>query len=179
MAEFAHNTAIHLVTSKSSFFLIMGYEQRFYPLLGKTFLPAPKQWLNQIEDTRKEAEVIHKLAQQWIKEWPFSCFKPWKVGDKVWLETRNLKLQVFSRKLSAKWTSSFEITQVISSIAFYLKLPRQWKIHNIFHTSLLSSYRETPKHGPNFPQPPPELIETEKEYKIDKIINHQGTAARR
>ena len=49
----------------------------------------------------------------------------------------------------------------------------------MIHASLLSSYRETPEHGLNFPQPPPELIRIEEEYKIDKIINHQGTATRR
>ena len=52
-------------------------------------------------------------------------------------------------------------------------------MHDVFHTSLLSSYRKTPEHGPNFPQPPLELIKIEKEYEIDKIINHQGIAARR
>ena len=114
-----------------------------------------------------------------MKEQTFSCFKSWKVRDKVWLETRNLKLQVPSRKLSAKQTGPFIIIQVVSSVAFCLKLPKQWKIHNVFHASLLSSYRETPEHSPNFPQPPPELIETEEEYKRNKIINHQDTTTRR
>ena len=179
MVKFTHNAAIHSVTGKFLFFLIMGYEPQSYPLLRKTFLPALKQWLNQIEDVQKEAKAAHKLAQQCMREWTFSCFKPWKVGDKVWLETRNLKLQVPSRKLPAKWTSPFEITQVVSSVAFQLKLPKQWKIHDVFHASTLSSYRKTPEHSPNFPQPPLELIGTQKEYKIDKIINHQGTAPRK
>ena len=92
---------------------------------------------------------------------------------------KNLKFQVLSRKLSVKQTGPFKITQVVSSIAFHLKLSRQWKIHDVFHTSLLSSYRKTLEHSPNFPQPSPELIGTKEEYEIDKIINHQGTAARR
>ena len=71
------------------------------------------------------------------------------------------------------------LSQMKSSIVFKLKLPKQWKIHNIFHASLLSLYRKTLEHGPNFPQPPPEPIGTEEEYEINKIINHQGTAARR
>ena len=131
-------------------------------------LKLPTNWHNNI------------LAQQHIREWTFSHFKSWKVGDKVWLETRNLKLQVPSRKLSAKQTGLFEITQVISSITFRLKLPKQWKIHDMFHASLLSLYREmeTLEHGLNFPQLLPELIGTEEEYQIDKIINHQGTATR-
>ena len=179
MAKFAHNAAIHYITGKFPFSLIMGYEPQSYPPLGKTFLPALEQWLNQIENAQKEAKAAYKLAQQHMRERTFSCFKSWKVGDKVWLETRNLKLQVPSRKLLAKWTGPFEITQVVSSIAFQLKLPKQWKIHDMFHAFLLSSYRETPEHSPNFPQPPPELIGTEEEYEINKIINHQGTAARR
>ena len=92
MAEFAHNAAIHSFTNKFPFSLIMGYEPWSYPPLEKTFLPALEQWLNQIEDTWKEAKAAHKLAQQCMREWTFSQFKPWKVGDKVWLKTRNLKL---------------------------------------------------------------------------------------
>ena len=114
-----------------------------------------------------------------MKKWIFSCFKPWKFGNKVWLETRNLKLQISSRKPSAKCTSPFKITQVISSVAFWLKLPKQWKIYDMFHASLLSPYQETLEHGSNFPQPPLELIKIEEKYEIDKIINHQGTATRR
>ena len=85
-----------------------------------------------------------------MKEQTFSHFKSWKVEDKIWLETRNLKLQVPSRKLSAKWTGPFENTQVVFSIAFWPKLSKQWKIHDMFHASLLSSYRETQNMAPTF-----------------------------
>ena len=47
-----------------------------------------------------------------------------------------------------------------------LKLPKQWKIHDVFHTFLLSSYREILEYSSNFPQPPLKFIGTKKEYKI-------------
>ena len=39
MAEFMHNSTIHSVTQRTPFSLMMGYEPRAYPPLGKTFLP--------------------------------------------------------------------------------------------------------------------------------------------
>ena len=44
----------------------------------------------------------------------------------------------------------------------------------MFHTSLLSPYRENPVHGPNFPAPPPDLIAGEEEYEIEWILRHRG-----
>ena len=39
MAKFTHNSATHSITQKTPFSLMMGYEPRAYPPLGKTFLP--------------------------------------------------------------------------------------------------------------------------------------------
>ena len=67
------------------------------------------------------------------------------------------------------------ITEVLFLITYQLCLPKTWKIHLVFHTSLLSSYHENSIHGLNFPAPPPDLIEGEKEYEIEKILCHCGT----
>ena len=95
--------------------------------------------------------------------------------DKVWLEGKNLKLHYPSKKLAPRRKGPFKTIQVISPVAYKLWLPLTWKIHDVFHTSLLSSYRETLEHGPNFSNPPPDVIGGEKEYEIDKILSHCGT----
>jgi hypothetical protein len=41
----------------------------------------------------------------------------------------------------------------------------------VFHTDLLTPYKETIMHGPNFTQPAPELIEGEEEYSVEKILD--------
>ncbi len=55
-------------------------------------------------------------------------------------------------------------------MAYQLKLPGTWKIHNVFHASYLSPYRETPEHGPNYLEPPPDIIEGQPEWEIEAIV---------
>ena len=103
-------------------------------------------------------------------------FSPWKVGDKVWLEATNLRLNYISRKLASKRQGPFEISQVLFLLTYRLCLLPTWKIHDVFHTTLLSSYKETKAHGPNFSKPPPDLIGTKEEYEVEQIISHCSTS---
>ena len=45
------------------------------------------------------------------------------------------------------------------------------KIHPVFHVNLLSWYKETEAHGPNYEKPPPDIIDGEPEWEVEKIIN--------
>jgi len=100
-------------------------------------------------------------------------FTPFKKGEQVWLDGRNLKIGYQSRKLAPKREGTFTITEVLGPVTYRLQLLNQWRIHNIFHTSLLSPYCETEAHGPNFMKPPPDLIKGEEEYEIEAITSHK------
>ena len=60
-----------------------------------------------------------------------------EVGQQVWLSTKHLPLRVASRKLAALWAGPYEILGKIGSVAYRLKLPDTWNIHNVFHVSQL------------------------------------------
>jgi hypothetical protein len=95
-------------------------------------------------------------------------------GDKVWLSGSHLLTHFPSRKLAPKKYGPFLIEATLSPITFRLRLPDSWRIHPVFHASELLSYRETEIHGPNYPEPPPDIINGEEEYKIEAILAHKG-----
>ena len=101
-----------------------------------------------------------------------------KKGDKVWPDAHNLKMNYASKKISPKNMGPFTITEVLSLLTYRLKLPNHWKIHDVFHIVLLKPYRETEAHGPNYARPPPELVDREAEYEVERILKHRRKGKR-
>ena len=65
----------------------------------------------------------------------------------------------------------FLVNKKLSPVTYRLKLPTMMKIHPVFHADLLTRYRETDKHSPNYEKPPPKIIDGEPEWEVEKIIN--------
>ena len=87
------------------------------------------------------------------------------------LEATNLKLPThLTPKLSPRRYGPFRVAAIISPVAYKLDLPNKWNIHNVFHASLLTPYKETEQHGENFVQPPPDIIDGEPEWEVDAIM---------
>ena len=101
-----------------------------------------------------------------------ATFVPFKQGDKVWLDTWNIKMN-YHKKIGPKREGPFEILKVLGPVTYRLKLPSTWKIHPIFHMTLLRQYKETDIYGANFPQPPPDIIEGEEVYEVEQILKHR------
>jgi len=97
----------------------------------------------------------------------------YNAGEQVWLEGKNLHLPYQTTKLAPKRYGPFKIIKEISPVAYQLALPLTWKIHNMFHASLLLPYRETTTYGPNFSRPPPDLINDKEQYEVEQICNHR------
>ncbi|TFY77608.1 hypothetical protein EWM64_g6404 [Hericium alpestre] len=94
-----------------------------------------------------------------------------QVGDKVWLNSKNIKTTQPKAKLADHHLGPFGITDVLGPVSYRLKLLFTWRIHPVFHTSLLLPYKETNAYGPNFPAPPPDLVEGEEEYEVESVLD--------
>ena len=102
------------------------------------------------------------------------AYQPFEEGDKVWLEGKNLHTSHLFPKLAPKCYGLFLVEQVINPMVFKLKLPEQWKqkrLHPVFHASLLLPYKKMEEHGPNFLEPPPDVIEGEGEYEVEQVLD--------
>ena len=98
-AQFAHNSRIHSTHGQTPFYLLHGYEPTTYPSDVANTPGLTEERLEQLAANRDKAIIAHKKAQEaMIAQKPGLAYKKFKVGDKVWLDARNLHLKTM-RKL--------------------------------------------------------------------------------
>jgi len=90
------------------------------------------------------------------------------------LNRRNIKTRCPSKKLDRKNHGPFQIEKIVSPLAVRLMLPWKWKIHNVFHISLLEPYRTSEHRVP--PDPSKVLreaddIEQSEEYDVYEVMS--------
>jgi hypothetical protein len=155
----------------------MGFNPRADWIHATSPIPKVTLRLEQLKEARIQArEAMIKAQQSWVKHRDTPKYKE---GDQVWLEGKNLRINQPTAKLAPRRHGPFKITQVMSAVNYRLELPTQWSIHPVFHIDLLTPYKETIMHGPNFTRPTPELIDGEEEYSVEKILDSQNFGRRR
>ena len=70
----------------------------------------------------------------------------YKVGDIVWLSTRNIKTKRPSKKLDHKMIGPYKVKKLVRSF-YQLELSHTMKIHDIFHPNLLQKAATDPLSG--------------------------------
>ena len=93
-----------------------------------------------------------------------------KVGDLVLLSTRNLKVKGIPSKLQKRFVGPFWVTETIEEQAYRLSLPESWKIHPVFHVSLLREWKaaDVQEDRPVLQDDVPEIEEPY--WEIEKIL---------
>jgi transposase InsO family protein len=179
--EFAHNARSHSATGKSPFHVWYGFQPTFMPPVNfATAIPTVEERLRTLDQIRSEVTASLKVAAEIMKRSgpnaPTHRFKP---GDRVWLEGTNIHTTHPKAKLAPRRHGPFEVISA-TEVNSKLKLPKTWRLHPVFHNSLLTPYKETAAHGPNYTQPPPEVIDGEGDhYEVQDILQSRLTPNRR
>ena len=87
-------------------------------------------------------------------------------SEKVWLNSKYIKTKR-NRKLERKFFGPFRVLHPIGKQAYKLELPRNWRIHDVFHVSPLE--QDTTRKGREFSMPKFEPGDNNKEYKVEAI----------
>ena len=167
LAQYTLNSWPNATTKKAPFELILGHIPRVHQTARPFRSPSVEDQLQALKQAWEEAkEALRKAADIVLP----TCFKPYQIGDKVWLEGRNLNTTHPSSKLAPRRYGPFPITRVISRTSYQLKLPTQWKLHNVFHATLLTPYKETTLNGQSYQEPTPDLINGQPEWEVESIL---------
>ena len=171
MAEFVVSSRLNSATGHIPFELLYGYTPDFtIPAGCPTGIPLVDKHLQHLHTLPIDAEAALCLSKQGMQKEGEQCKKPYKfqVGEKVWLQAKQIKIHQQSAKLGPKQLGPFTITDVLSDVDYRLALPTALRIHNVFHVDHLSPHKENEVNGLT-PPSEPVTINGEEEYEVDYI----------
>ena len=141
MAKFAYNNTKNASTSHKPFELNcnyhpqMSYKEEVHPrsksksankLLAK-LRELMIVYCENLYHTQKLQKQVHSKDVK-LRSYAFN--------DKIWLNSKYIKIKQ-NQKLEIKFIGLFQVLYLVRKRAYLLKLPRKWKIYNVFHVSLL------------------------------------------
>jgi hypothetical protein len=176
MAEFAYNNSVTTATGISPFYANYGFRpSATFPGATSPLNPASTVYAHWMSAVHEEAVRALVKAQERMRRYtdPHRKETPeYQVGDLVMLNGRNIHTRRPCRKLDHKNHGPFQIEKVVSPLAVKLTLPRKWKIHDVFHVSLIEPYRTGNRDPPDPSKVLREAdeIESSPEYDVNEVI---------
>ncbi|MCO5567329.1 hypothetical protein L7F22_021019 [Adiantum nelumboides] len=161
LVEYAYNNTVHTSTGKAPFAMIDGRSKS--PLLlkvhGKIF--AADEYSRDLKESFQKIKEAISIAQQKQKAAANKHRRAlaFKENDWVLLKFSKARLrhttgknptrhQKYYANLAKRYYGPFQILKPINEMAYQLRLPKHWLIHNAFHVSLLKPYKgEPPKEA--------------------------------
>ena len=175
MAEFAYNNHEHATTKKTPFYAARGYHPRTMVIHDlDSHAPHAEEIgkrMKKIHDEIHSAIITAQETMKYYYDKKHGDTPEYQVGDKVWLDGKNLKTTAPSKKLADKKLGPFPVEAKVSELNYRLTLPMTIPVHPVFHVSRLYPFQEDVIPGRTLPPPPPVEIEGEEEHEVDEIID--------
>ena len=173
LAEFAWNNHHHSSLDMTPFYANYGMHPTMtdLPSEGQYNLPKRIQRLLESREQVKAQLLEAQERQSEVYNRSRTLEPEFKVGDKVYLSTRNLPTDEGIKKLSDLRTGPFTIMKRIGDGAYKLKMPSSFKMNPVFNVSLLTKWQPDPIEGRAHPEPPPIIVNNKEEYVVRKFLD--------
>jgi hypothetical protein len=163
MAEFSYNNAVHSTMGTSPFRCLYGRDPVMTPSKVATEVPEANSMADTLQKIWDETSAALILAKERMAgREPGEVAEVFEIGEKVWLDSRNLRLKTNSPKLTDRRLGPFKVVEKLSDRAYRLQLPENLKIHDVFYVGLLSKVKED-ESRPIIREPGPLEVEGEEE----------------
>jgi len=176
-ADFAYNNKAY----SSTRMLLFKVNYRQDPRMGfegrkKGKYEEAERFVTKMKEIQEEVKAVLEKAQEEMKKYANrkkTEVNDYKVGDLVLLSTKDLKYQMVGRrteKLMERFVGPYKVKKIVSSNAVELELPSIVRIHSVVNVSRIYRYVGQVK-GQREEQPAPVIIEGEKEWEVERILN--------
>jgi len=176
-AEFVYNNKVHTATKTSPFKANYGQDPKMgFEGKRKGKYKAAEKFIKRMRKIQKKAKAVLGKAQEEMKKFANRKRREeeeYRVGDLVLLSTKDLKWQMKERrleKLTKHFVDPYKVKGIVSSNAIELELPKSIKIHPVVNVSRVRLYKRQVEGQKKIP-PKPVIIEGEKEFEVEKILN--------
>ena len=182
MEEFSANANVSATTKVPPFLATKGYNSRisFDPVdlsadltRKKIANSTAKLITNRMEEVWNfmQKKMTKLQAKQAIAANHYQKEPPvYKVGNIVWLSTRNIKIKKPSKKLDYKMIGPYKVKELIE-LFYQLDLPHIMKICDVFHPNLLQKVATDPLSSQQNSPPQPTVIKNKEKWEINNILD--------
>lgn len=147
LIEWCYNTTCHSTINMTPYLVTYGKPPHCIPhyISGSSIMEVVDSFLSSHEDKLSLLKCKLRKAQQLMKQ---SIDKhrrdlSYAIGDWVYVKLRPYRQTLSSvpyQKLGKRYYGPYQVTEVISIVAYLLALLETAKIHPVFHYSLLNGY---------------------------------------
>ena len=178
-AEFAYNNSDHASTGYSPFFALYAYHPR---LDGNVVddvpggeMPTAKDRAALVLEMRITLRDRLRRAVEYQTQWYNKKHEPrhFNVGEWVMLSTKHIRQLRPSVKLTDKYAGPFRIERTIGHQAYKLELPEKWRVHPVFHVSLLEPHHRRDGVDPGAHDEPDVASDGGEDWEVEAILDQR------